>query len=471
MQTNYFLKGNNDTIAALATPGGVSAIAMIRLSGGNTLKIIEAIFKPFNTKLSIKNWPANTAYLGSILDGNSEIDEVVVTLFRNPHSYTGEDLAEISCHGSLYILQQILQLLINNGARTAYAGEFTMRAFLNHKMDLSQAEAVGDIIIANSGSAHKLALQQMKGGFSKQIKLLRQQLVEFTALLELELDFSEEDVEFANRQKLQDLIVNIVDEIKKLKDSFSVGNVIKNGIPVAIIGKPNVGKSTLLNALLNEERAIVSEIPGTTRDAIEDVMTINGIAFRFIDTAGLRHSADIVENIGIERTFEKIEMASVILYLFDVAETSISEVLAEIKDIKEKCKNPENKKFILIANKIDKLIEAPKEFKKFIEGDIVFISAKRNENIHLITENLLKQVATDMPAGQNTIITNSRHYEALSKAYDMLLMVQDGLQQQLTADLLTSEIRNALYYLGEITGEVTTDEILQHVFANFCIGK
>lgn len=471
MQTNYFLKGNNDTIAALATPGGVSAIAVIRISGEKTLNIIEKVFKPANKQLSILKWPANTAYLGYIGDDKHELDEVVVTIFRNPHSYTGEDLAEISCHGSLYIQQEILQLLINNGARMAYAGEFTMRAFLNHKMDLSQAEAVGDIIIANSGSAHKLALQQMKGGFSKQIKLLRQQLVEFTALLELELDFSEEDVEFANREKLQDLIAKIIDEVKKLKDSFSVGNVIKNGIPVAIIGKPNVGKSTLLNALLNEERAIVSEIPGTTRDAIEDVMTINGIAFRFIDTAGLRHSADIVENIGIERTFEKIEMASVVLYLFDVAETSISEVLAEIKDIKEKCKNPESKKFILIANKIDKLVEAPKDFKKFIEGEIVFISAKRNENIHLITENLLKQVANDMPSGQNTIITNSRHYEALSKAYEMLLMVQDGLQQQLTADLLTSEIRNALYYLGEITGEVTTDEILQHVFANFCIGK
>lgn len=463
-------KLNNETICALASPSGSGAIAIIRLSGPLSLNIATQIFKPSNTKLQLNEAKSHRIHYGLIKDGKAIIDDVLLSIFKNPNSYTGEDSIEISCHGSSYIQQRILELIINCGARAATAGEFTFRAFMNGKFDLSQAEAVADLISANSSASHQLALDQMRGGFSTKIKELRQKFVDFASLLELELDFGEEDVEFADRQQFKNLLTEMDSEVNRLIESFKLGNVLKHGIPVAIIGKPNVGKSTLLNALLNEEKAIVSEIPGTTRDAIEDTVIIDGVSFRFIDTAGLREATDdAIETIGIERTHEKIEQAKIILYVFDITETSIEDLNNLITEFKDVIEN-ENKRMILVANKIDQLIEIPHGFTNFVDLETIFISAKRKENINEISDILLKNVEKGN-FEDNTIISNVRHYDSLSKVQTGIEKIKNGFIQNTPTDLISIDIREALYYLGEITGEITTDEILGNIFGKFCIGK
>ncbi len=463
------LQSNEDTICALSTPPGSGAIAVIRISGEKTYPILSEIFIPKNKKLNVNSLPANRLVYGSVQSGNEIIDHVVVGTFKEPNSYTGEDVVEISCHGSEYIQEQIIRLLISHGARMADAGEFTMRAFMNGKFDLSQAEAVADLIASQSKSSHDLAIEQMRGGYSARISKLRKQLVDFTSLIELELDFSEEDVEFADRQNLFNLLETLKSEINKLIDSFSLGNVLKHGIPVAIIGKPNVGKSTLLNAILNEERAIVSAIPGTTRDVIEDTIVINGVSFRFIDTAGLREHGDEIETIGIERTREKIKQARIILYICDLSDCDPSHLDEILEEFKEHL-HDESKRFILIGNKIDKLDELPKKFRDFVELETIFISAKRKKNINLIANSLLKSVR-ETSISDKTIVSNTRHYEALTKALEAILNVEKGMKDGIPSDLFTIDIRQALYHLGSITGEITTDEILGNIFGRFCIGK
>jgi tRNA modification GTPase len=459
----------NDTICALSTPPGTGAIAMIRLSGPQAVEICSDIFKPAERNFELSAAPSHTLHFGSIYDKESLLDEVLVSVFRMPHSYTGEDVIEISCHGSPYIQQKLLELLINKGSRMANPGEFTLRAFLNGKFDLSQAEAVADLIASQSTASHDLALQQMRGGFSKKIRDLRSKLIDFTSMIELELDFSEENVEFADRADLLKLLLELKLELSNLIHSFSIGNVIKKGIPVAIIGKPNAGKSTLLNVLLNEEKAIVSEFPGTTRDAIEDTIVIGGYCFRFIDTAGLRASHDTIENIGIERTWEKIDQASIILYVFDATRYSFAEVEEAITELKE-ISPLESKRLILIGNMTDLLEELPHGFAEFVEHETIFVSAKRKENIHLIAESLLKSVEFDA-LKDSTIVSNARHKEALSNALNAIEETYSGLQSGVFPDLLTVDIRKALYHLGEITGEITTDDILGNIFGRFCIGK
>lgn len=458
---------NNDTICAPATANGYAAISIIRISGENAIEICKKIFVSKNSNFT--DFKSHRIYFGNIQNGNDIIDEVLVSIFKAPHSYTGENSVEISCHGSSYILQKILELLINKGARPAKPGEFTMRAFLNGKIDLSQAEAVADLISSNSKASHALALSQMRGGFSNIIKVLRQELVNFASLIELELDFGEEDVEFADRNALNILLSKLKSEIQKLINSFAMGNVIKHGIPVAIIGKPNVGKSTLLNSLLNEEKAIVSEIPGTTRDSIEDILNINGITFRFIDTAGLRQSDDEIENIGIERTYQKISQASIILYVVDICKTSVKEIKASLNDFEQQIEN-KDKKFIIIANKTDLLFQTPQHIRDLLSLEIIFISAKRKENINLITDSLLKSVSINENSN-NTVISNIRHYEALSKTLESISQIENGLNNNIPGDLIAIDLKTALLHLGEISGEVTNDEILGNIFANFCIGK
>lgn len=459
----------NDTICALATPHGMGAIALIRVSGRDTFTIGDLIFKPAKNGILLSQAQTHTIHLGYIISGDEIIDEALVNVYRNPHSYTGEDSIEISCHGSYYIQQKIIELLIKNNVRMAKPGEFTLRAFLNNKFDLSQAEAVADLISSNSKYAHDLALKQMRGGFSTKIKDLRKELLNFASLIELELDFSEEDLEFANRKDLKKLLYKLKAELKLLLNSFSMGNVLKNGIPVAIIGKPNVGKSTLLNTILQEEKAIVSEFPGTTRDSIEDTIIIDGVSFRFIDTAGLRASDDEIENIGIERTMEKIKQAKIILFVFDVAHGNI-EVIREILDEYRHLLEDPNKRVILVGNKIDQLIEMPAGFKELVELDAIFISAKRKENIDLIADSLIKSVEK-FQISNNTIISNARHYEALSKALQSVEEIEDGFIKDIPSDLIAIDIRKALHHLGEITGQVTSDEILGNIFGKFCIGK
>ncbi len=458
-----------DTICALATPSGTGAIAVIRLAGPDTFGLAEAVFKSNGRKSALSKAKSHTLHYGTIHDNGDLIDEVLVSIFKAPNSYTGEDVIEISCHGSPYIQQKIIELLIRKGARMARPGEFTMRAFLNGKFDLSQAEAVADLIAANSRYSHDLALEQMRGGFSAKIAQLRSELVNFASLIELELDFSEEDVEFADRKKLMELLQNLKHEISGLLKSFSVGNVLKNGIPVAIIGKPNVGKSTLLNTILQEEKAIVSEIPGTTRDSIEDTIIIDGVAFRFIDTAGLRESDDTVESIGIERTMEKIRQARIVLFVFDVATSDVDQVKEVLDEHRHLIEDP-SKRIILVGNKIDQLIEIPKGFKDLVELETIFISAKRKENINLISDSLLKSVDTDRIT-DNTIVSNARHYEALSRSLEAIEDVEEGFNKQVPSDLVAIDIRRALHHLGEITGQVTTDELLGNIFGKFCIGK
>ncbi|MFZ4522890.1 MAG: tRNA uridine-5-carboxymethylaminomethyl(34) synthesis GTPase MnmE [Bacteroidales bacterium] len=459
----------NDTICALSTAPGMGAIAVIRLSGPAAFETVEKIFRPAEKALTLLTVKSHTIHLGVIGDSASIVDEVLISCFRNPHSYTGEDVIEISCHGSVYIQQKILELLLSHGMRLAKPGEFTFRAFMNRKFDLSQAEAVADLIASQSGTSHDLALQQMRGGFSKKIGLLRDSLIEFASLIELELDFSEEHMIFADRADLHTLLDHIEAELSLLISSFSLGNVIKNGIPVAIIGKPNVGKSTLLNAILNEEKAIVSEIPGTTRDAIEDTIVIGGYSFRFIDTAGLRASEDAIETIGIGRTWEKISEASIILYVFDATEQSFEDVKLAIAELrKPDDDSPLN--LVLIGNKTDKLKKLPKGFKEFVEYETIFVSGKRKENIHLIAGHLV-EIVGKAKTSDRTIVSNSRHYEALQQSYEAIVNIREGLTNSLSPDLMTVDIHKALYHLGEITGVITNDEILGAVFSRFCVGK
>ena len=456
-------------ICALATVPGTAAIAVIRISGSGSIEKISSLFKPAKSNFNLSEANSHTIHYGDIIFDDELLDDVLVSVFRNPHSYTGEDSVEISCHGSPYIQQKLLENLINSGIRLARPGEFTMRAFLNGKMDLAQAEAVADLIASNSKTAHNLAIDQMRGGFSKRIGELRKELIGFASLIELELDFSEENVEFADRQQLLDLIRKIKTEIESLIQSFNFGNVLKAVIPVAIIVKPNVGKSTLLNTLLQEEKAIVSEIPGTTRDSIEDTIIIDGVAFRFIDTAGLRPTEDTIETIGIERTLEKIKQARIILFVFDVATCTMDQIKEVIEEHRHLINDP-SKRVILIGNKIDQLIEIPKGFKDLLEMETIFVSAKRKENINLISDSLLKSVSREQ-IEDNAIVSNTRHYEALSNSLDALNSVEEAMLQGISSDLVASDIRQALYHLGTITGQIVNDDILNHIFKNFCIGK
>jgi len=463
----------NDTIVALASPSGSGAIAVIRVSGAEAISICQSVFSSISGK-NISKQKSHTLNLGHIVDGEKVIDQVLLSIFKGTNSYTGENTIEISCHGSTYIQQQIIQLLLRKGCRMANAGEFTLRSFLNGKMDLSQAEAVADLISSDNEASHQIAMQQMRGGFSNEIKELRQELLNFASLIELELDFAEEDVAFADRTQFRELLNRIEFVLKRLIDSFAVGNVIKNGIPIAIVGEPNVGKSTLLNALLNEERAIVSEIAGTTRDTIEDELVIGGIGFRFIDTAGIRETADIIESLGIRKTFEKIEQAQVVLYLFDSLKFKVqsSEYILEIEKIKNQFPL---KPLVAIINKLDLMTEFEiSTIRKELETlniKLIFISAKENIGVDDLKNQLLSFVNTGALRNNETIVTNTRHYDSLLKALEEIQKVNFGLQTNISSDLMAIDIREALYHFGMITGEVTNDELLGNIFANFCIGK
>ncbi len=459
-----------ETIVALATPSGAGAIAIIRLSGKDAITIAADVFQSVSGK-DITKQKTHTIHLGHITDNGKIYDQVLLSIFKGPNSYTGENVIEISCHGSTFIQQQIIQLLLRKGAKMAQAGEFTLRAFLNGKLDLSQAEAVADLIASDNEASHQIAMQQMRGGFSNEIAKLREELLNFASLIELELDFAEEDVEFADRTQFHELLERIEFVLKRLIDSFAVGNVIKNGIPVAIVGEPNVGKSTLLNALLNEERAIVSDIAGTTRDTIEDELVINGIGFRFIDTAGIRETQDHVESIGIQKTFEKIEQAQVVMFLVDSTELTM-ESLERLKVEVEKIRNKYPQKALLtIFNKKDKLDESLlTNLKSQIENSI-FISAKQKVGIEELKNELISFVNTGALRNNETIVTNTRHYDSLLKALEEIQKVKWGLDSEISSDLMAIDIRSALYFFGEITGEVTNDELLGNIFANFCIGK
>ncbi|MCX7547760.1 tRNA uridine-5-carboxymethylaminomethyl(34) synthesis GTPase MnmE [Xanthomarina sp. F1114] len=459
----------NDTIIALATASGAGAIAVIRLSGKDAITICSKLFKSIHNK-DLTKQETHTILLGHIMDDKRTIDEVLVSVFKNPKSYTGEDVVEISCHGSVYIQQEILQLFLRHGCRMADAGEFTLRAFLNGKLDLSQAEAVADLISSDNEASHQIAMQQMRGGFSGEIAKLREELLNFASLIELELDFAEEDVEFADRTQFKELVERITLVLKRLIDSFAVGNVLKNGIPVAIVGEPNVGKSTLLNALLNEERAIVSDVAGTTRDTIEDEISIGGIGFRFIDTAGIRDTKDVVESIGIKKTFEKIEQAQVVIYLFD--STNFKAQCSVFKVELEKIKNKYPlKPLLVIANKIDKVDDVLIAEMQAEIPEIQLLSAKTGFGVEELTNKLLNLINTGALRNNETIITNTRHYDALLKALEEIQKVKYGLESDLSGDLLAIDIREALYQFGLITGSVTNDELLGNIFANFCIGK
>jgi len=462
-----------DSIVALATPSGAGAISIIRVSGPDAIEIGASVFKSIKNK-DLKQQKTHTLHLGHIIDEVKTLDEVLISIFKGPNSYTGENTIEISCHGSTYIQQQIIQLLLRKGCRMADAGEFTLRAFLNGKLDLSQAEAVADLISSDNEASHQIAMQQMRGGFSNEIARLREELLNFASLIELELDFAEEDVEFADRTQFHELLNRIELVLKRLIDSFAVGNVIKNGIPVAIVGEPNVGKSTLLNALLNEERAIVSDIAGTTRDTIEDELVIGGIGFRFIDTAGIRETKDVVESIGIQKTFEKIEQAQVVLYLFESLKFKVSgsEYITEIEKVKNKYPL---KPLVIVINKSD-LISSEETESLLVQLETlnlkqILISAKQKTGIDELKNTLLSFVNTGALRNNETIVTNTRHYDSLLKALDEIQKVKFGLESNLSSDLMALDIKEALYHFGLITGQVTNDELLGNIFANFCIGK
>jgi tRNA modification GTPase len=467
---------NQDTICALSTPSGKGAIAVIRCSGPDALSICSSIIRLSSQKGSLVDQLPNTLHFSTVRDGSEVIDQVVTSLFKKPHSYSGEDTVEISCHASPYIQKKILELLVQAGARMATAGEFTMRAFLNGKLDLTQVEAVADLIASGSQAAHRVAMNQMRGGFAREIKKLRERLLSFTTLIELELDFSEEDVEFADRSQLRMLIDEISGVLGNLSNSFALGNVIKQGIPVAIVGKTNAGKSTLLNLLLREEKAIVSEIAGTTRDSIEDVISIRGVHFRLIDTAGLRHTEDVIEKLGIERTWQKIDQASVIIQVLDT--NSHGE---EIKSLSRQIKSfPDAgiKHRIIVLNKMDtlsaeKLEPLIKELKESLDdGDkLIPVSARTGANLPLLEKALIEISGTPVADDNDVIITNVRHYEAIERSLQAVKRVQEGLSNGLPGDLLAQDIRETLHYLGEITGEITNNEVLGNIFKNFCIGK
>lgn len=461
----------NDPIIALATPSGIGAISIIRLSGEKSIDIVAAFFNPIKKGKLLKNQKSHTIHLGHIVNDKTVLDEVLVSVFKNPTSYTGENLVEISCHGSSFIQQEIIQLFLKNGCRMADNGEFTMRAFLNGKMDLSQAEAVADVIASNSAASHQMAIQQMRGGITNTLQELRSQLLDFAALIELELDFSGEDVAFADRTKFKNLVTKITLVLKQLIDSFSFGNAMKNGIPVAIIGAPNVGKSTLLNSLLNEEKAIVSDIAGTTRDTIEDEIIIHGVAFRFIDTAGIRETKDIIENIGIKKAYEKANNAQLILFLIDANnyKNSKNSFLSEIDTIKTRFPN---KRVLIIANKIDTLTNSETLLLEEQIDHLILLSAKNNIGIGALKTELTSLVNIGALSNNETIVTNSRHFEALNNALTSILSVQQGIDLEISTDLFSIDIRECLRHLGNITGEYDVDkDILGHIFSNFCIGK
>ncbi|WP_438988264.1 tRNA uridine-5-carboxymethylaminomethyl(34) synthesis GTPase MnmE [Polaribacter sp.] len=461
----------NDTIIALATPAGVGAISVIRLSGENAINIVDANFKSIKNDKSLKKQKTHSIHLGHIIKNNIVLDEVLVSVFKNPTSYTGENVVEISCHGSSFIQQEIIQLFLQKGCRMADNGEFTMRAFLNGKMDLSQAEAVADVIASNSAASHQIAIQQMRGGITSELKELRKKLLDFAALIELELDFSGEDVEFADRTQFKELVAKITFVLKRLIDSFSFGNAMKNGIPVAIIGEPNVGKSTLLNALLNEEKAIVSDIAGTTRDAIEDELIIEGVAFRFIDTAGIRETLDVVESIGIQKAYEKAENAQLIIFLIDANKYihSKDSFLDEIDTIKKRFPN---KRLLVIANKVDTLSCYDLSILESEIENLIPLSAKQKTGIEELKNELTSLVNIGALSNNETIVTNSRHFEALNNALEAITSVQQGIDLEISTDLFSIDIRECLRHLGNITGEYDVDkDILGHIFSNFCIGK
>jgi tRNA modification GTPase len=459
------------TICAIATSPGMGAIATIRLSGEKALEIADSVFRSPKSGKKLADQQANSLHFGSIIDGNELIDEVVISIFRTPHSFTGEDVVEITCHGSVYIQQRILQVLITKGARMALPGEFTQRAFLNGKLDLSQAEAVADLIASTNRAAQKVAINQMRGGFSSELTNLRGELLHFIAMIELELDFSEEDVEFADREQLKNLVSKIETILRKLKDSFQLGNVIKNGIPVVIVGDTNVGKSTLLNALLNEEKAIVSDIHGTTRDVIEDVVNIHGTAFRFFDTAGIRDTTDAIETLGIERSYSKLDQATLVILVVDT-QNDFEVIASRIAKIRERLNDQH---LIVAANKVDqgddKTISALKEMTLLPNEKLVFIAAKQRTNLDELIREMQHAVSLESISEDTVIVTNVRHFEALSKALESIERVQLGLENLISGDFLAQDIRECLIFLGEITGEISNDEILGHIFKNFCIGK
>ncbi len=446
-----------DTICALATPQGIGAIGVIRVSGSETFPIVNKLFRGKN----LLEQPSHTIHFGTLRDGHDIVDEVLVSLFKGPRSYTREDVIELSCHGSDFIIRRILKLLLKNGCRMAKPGEFTQRAFLNGQMDLTQAEAVADLIASDSEATHRSAINQIRGGFSRQLAQLREKLVHFASMIELELDFAEEDVEFASRAELTKLVLDIQRVVLPLIESFDYGNAIKNGIPTVIVGKPNAGKSTLLNCLLNEEKAIVSEIAGTTRDVIEDELIIEGIRFRLIDTAGLRKAEDKIEAIGVERTHQQIEKADLIIYLFDAS--TISE--AHLEEVKKQYEEM-GKKYLLVGNKTD-LLTSPNQ----IDGEVLFISAAQNQGINELKSQLVKMVSIHRNLQADTVITNLRHYEHLVKTNESLEAVLRGVENQITSDWLAFDLRQALNHLGEITGTITTDDLLANIFSKFCIGK
>ena len=457
------LTGWDDTIVALATPPGIGAIGVIRLSGEKALEIANRLFPSKN----LLKESSHTLHVGFLKNENESIDEVVLSLFKSPKSYTGEDVVEISAHGSPFIQQQIIDACINKGARLAKPGEFTQRAFLNGKLDLTQAEAVADLIASNTSASQKAALHNIRGGFAEKLKELKEQLITFSALIELELDFSQEDVEFADRKQFYKLINELTESAHQLISSFRMGNVIKNGVSVAIVGKPNAGKSTLLNALLNENRAIVSEIAGTTRDTIEEVINIDGILFRLIDTAGIRlHTLDSIEKIGVERSLEKIRTANIVLYLFDAVELPVVEIKKQIEEFKKEQIN-----FLFAANKIDQ-IEEEKIRDKFSSIEhVVFISAKHHRHLEVLKEKMIDMVLQDKVQTENVLVTNARHFHALKEVEKSLIDIKNGLDNKLSGDLLALDIRRCLNYLGEITGEITNEDQLDYIFSKFCIGK
>ena len=457
------LSGWSDTIVALATPPGVGALGVIRLSGEKAIDIVNALYPSKN----LLNQPSHTLHVGLLQHNDQVLDQVVISIYKAPKSYTGENVVEISCHGSPYIHQQVIDACIAKGARLAKPGEFTQRAFLNGKLDLTQAEAVADLIASNTMASHKTALNNIRGGFSTALKNLREQLIQFSALIELELDFSQEDVEFADRTQFKNLINDAIKQTSTLLQSFRLGNVIRNGVSIAIIGKPNAGKSTLLNALLNEDRAIVSDIPGTTRDTIEEIINIDGILFRLIDTAGIReHSADVIESVGIEKSLQKMKQADVVLYLFDVNQLSVEEIKQVAKEMQEKSIH-----FLLVGNKVD-LIEEQQARERFLEqAGIIFISAKSGLHMEVLKERMIDIVLQENVQSENVIVTNARHYHALQQVADSLKDISEGLNSHIPGDLLALDIRRCLQYLGEITGEITNEDQLDYIFSKFCIGK
>jgi tRNA modification GTPase len=455
---------NQETIIALATPNGLGAISVIRVSGKDAILITDKLFRSKKNKV-LSDQKSHTVHLGHLLKNNREIDEVLITLFKGPHSYTGEDTIEISCHGSTYIQKEIINLYLDNGIRSANPGEFTLRAFINGKMDLNQAEAVADLIASENEGSHKLAMQQMKSGFSNDLKKLRAELLHFSSMIELELDFSQEDVEFAEREEFKKLTKKIQSELKTLIDSFQSGNVLKNGISVAIAGKPNAGKSSLLNTLLNEDKAIVSDIPGTTRDSIEDSLVIEGVNFRFTDTAGLRETVDVIESKGIEKTKEKIKKAKILLYLFDCNDTNFREIESSINSFKRN-----DLSIILVRNKIDLKNQNQTLLDDLNDFELLEISATDSDSVSKLKNRLVNEVDILNPYN-DIIISNSRHYEALIKALKAIEEVNIGLKENISGDLLSVDIRRSIEYLSEITGEITNDDVLGNIFANFCIGK